>query len=362
MVSRYPNNNQEQSPLSLRRKLLRGGLVGGALVIGGTISEPLWSPFFQSTPSPTLYTYAGHRSGVSSVAWSPDGTRIASVGWDSTIQVWNAKDAQHLLTYRNHPDATDVAWSPDNTRLASAGNNFTIQVWNASTGQQIWTHQDVSENTVGANIAWSPNGKQIATYGTADTGTTVAIRDATSGHLFLNYKGHPFLRSFAWSPDSMCIVSGGWARSVQVWKAYDGQKVWMYQIPDALGKDFNYVNAVTWSPDGTRIASGGSCPDVLFATNGGIQLWDAVTGQKSWAYLGHDSRADIQVVVWSPDGKRIASVETDNIVQVWSPTSGKRLFTYREHTNRVRTVAWSPDGTRIASAGDDRVVRVWKVL
>lgn len=146
MSSKYPNNNREKSPLSLRRRLLIGGLVGGALVGAGKISDfwwsSLWSSFFKPAPSPTLYTYAGHPSGVSSVAWSPDGTSIASVGWDQTIQVWNARNGQRLLTYRGHPDARSVVWSPDSTRIASAGNNFTVQIWHARTGQQIWTHQN----------------------------------------------------------------------------------------------------------------------------------------------------------------------------------------------------------------------------
>ncbi len=362
MSSNHPNNNHKKPSLHLRRRLLQWGLAGGALVGVGKLSEPWWGSFFK--PSPTLYTYAGHPSGVSSVAWSPDGARIASVGWDSTIQVWKASTGQHLLTYRGHPDAATVSWSPDITHLASAGteSTYTIQVWNASTGQQLWTHQNTSTGTPSWGIvAWSPNGKQIATFGSDKSGP-IQVRNALDGHLLLNYTGHPSAVSFAWSPDSTQMVSGGFTRSVQVWRAHDGQNVWSYQIPDAYGEDVSSVNAVTWSPDGTRIASGGSCPSILFATNGGIQMWDASTGRKTMNYGGHDGRSDIRAIAWSPDGKHLASGATDNTVQVWSATTGKTSFTYREHTDEVRTVAWSPDGTRIVSGGADRVVRVWKVL
>jgi WD40 repeat protein len=88
MSSNHPNNHREKSPLSLRRRLLLGGLAGGALMVVGQISDAWWSSFFKPAPSPTLYTYSGHPSGVSSVAWSPDGTRIASGGRDRFVRVW----------------------------------------------------------------------------------------------------------------------------------------------------------------------------------------------------------------------------------------------------------------------------------
>ena len=58
-------------------------------------------------------------------------------------------------------------------------------------------------------------------------------------------------------------------------------------------------------------------------------------------------------------GTRIASGSFDNTVQVWDAKTGKRLLTYRGHTNTVFSVAWSPDGTRIASGSDDSTVQVW---
>src|SRR5713226_9096803 len=74
-------------------------------------------------------------------------------------------------------------------------------------------------------------------------------------------------------------------------------------------------------------------------------------------YRGH---ADgVQAVVWSPDGKRIASASLDKTVQVWDATNGGHLFTYRGHTDQVFTLAWSPDGKYLASAGADKTVQVW---
>jgi WD40 repeat protein len=78
------------------------------------------------------YTYRGHSSAVTSIAWSPDGRRIASGSFDKTVQVWNAADGSHILTYRGHSDIVNaVAWSPNGKRIVSGSLDSTVQIWQA---------------------------------------------------------------------------------------------------------------------------------------------------------------------------------------------------------------------------------------
>jgi WD40 repeat protein len=78
-----------------------------------------------------IVIYRGHVSGIQALSWSPDGKRIASGSWDTTVQIWNATTGQHLYTYRGHSDIIGaLSWSPDGKRIASVDDQ--LRVWQAS--------------------------------------------------------------------------------------------------------------------------------------------------------------------------------------------------------------------------------------
>ncbi|TMD69802.1 MAG: hypothetical protein E6I91_01215, partial [Chloroflexi bacterium] len=89
-------------------------------------------------------------------------------------------------------------------------------------------------------------------------------------------------------------------------------------------------------------------------------VWDTSSGKSLFTYLGHTDA--VESVVWSPNGKLIASAGDDKTVQVWDASTGKSLLTYKGHNGVVQSVAWSPNGKLIASAGNDRTVQVWPFI
>ena len=126
-------------------------------------------------------------------------------------------------------------------------------------------------------------------------------------------------------------------------------------VPVLLHPTSSAVKRVVWSPDGKFIASANA--------DGIVQLWPAT----------RVSRASIETplltfqmqntgvidLAWSPDGKYIASASADGMAQVWNAATGLPLLTYQVHTGKVLAIAWSPDGRRLATAGEDKTVQVW---
>ena len=107
-------------------------------------------------------------NGVWSVAWSPDGARLASADDDHTVRVWDAASGALLRTLAGHTNlVSSVAWSPDGTRLASASDDGTVRVWDTASGALLRTLTGHT-NWV-QSVAWSPDGARLASAGGART-------------------------------------------------------------------------------------------------------------------------------------------------------------------------------------------------
>jgi len=163
-----------------------------------------------------LKTFVGQAGAVEGLAWSPDGTRIASGGQDDhTVKVWDVRTGEALVTYAGHSDSVErVAWSPDGTRIASASYDGTVQVWEARTGRKRLTYSD--QGAPVWEVAWSPDGTRIVSgtgaagaHGPVTANNSVKVWDAATGQTLLSYAGSTGQAyALARSHDGQRIASG----------------------------------------------------------------------------------------------------------------------------------------------------------
>ena len=147
---------------------------GKYLAIGGLGPAAILDP---ATAQVVGY-YGPHGGAAHAVAFSPDGTFLAVGRDDSTVQVWNITTHTNAYTYIGHTaDVFTIAWSPNGQRIASGGADSTVQVWDALTGNHAYTYRGhldyywghLTSNQSVNTVAWSPDGKQIASGSSDNT-------------------------------------------------------------------------------------------------------------------------------------------------------------------------------------------------
>jgi WD40 repeat protein/tRNA A-37 threonylcarbamoyl transferase component Bud32 len=305
-------------------------------------------------------TLRAHDTPIRSVAYSPDGRRLASAAGKfnepGEVKVWDVVTGQELLCLRGLPDlASCVAFSPDGRWLAAANGGLRtpgeIRIWDAADGQLLRHIQGHSMPVRG--LAFSPDGQRLASVsggvnsrGLSLTGE-VKVWDVAAGRELLRVPGKAALKwevavnTVAFSPDGRRIAFAD-GQTVRVCDATTGSDLIRPVTHQGL------VNSVAYSRDGRCIASG--------SLDGTAKVWDAANGKEIRPFYQAEA---ILNLAFSPDSRRLAAATAGNTVKVWDLTPGEAPLILRGHTDTVSGLAFSPDGWRLASGGGDGAVKIW---
>jgi WD40 repeat protein len=291
------------------------------------------------------------------IFWSPDGRRLLVSVEDGSLTICDPITGESVLAIRKERTEATLAppsWSPDGKYVAAAlevrspsGQQHTVKIWNAASGALVRVFEEGHAHQIGA-LAWSPDGKQIAT-GSFDQ--TARVWDVATGRSMVTFTGHA---------GDLAVPKGIQWNNPEYRPSFWG-----------LGENSLEIGVIAWSSDRRRLASVSRFPGVGAPFFGVVRLWDPDTGATVRTLQGPGG--EIWAMAWSPDGRRLATVHHPTKqnaagnaeVRVWDAATGENRFTFAYDPHfRVSSgsvpLAFSPDGGRITMQSG-KTVMIWDV-
>ena len=300
--------------------------------------------------------------------------KIAIGSIEGKIQLWNTITGEKLSSLREHSDLPDqplgapsrlpratlnrkqvlaLAFSPNGTQLASGSKDNTIRLWdNASDSKPIVLQKHTGWTNV---LAFSPNGKMLAS---GSTDKTVQLWNTDTGEPMATFTGHlNGINALAFSPDGTTLASGSTDGTIQFWNVKTGDALALH-----ITGHTEWIKGVVFSQDSSALTS--------VAFNGVITFWDVKTSQKTTRQItGH--RDWLATLAFSPDGTRLASIGAestmvigfgrvtypDSLVRLTNVSTGREVATLKDKKG-ASNLAFSPDGKTVAFGNHDEI-RLW---
>jgi RNA polymerase sigma-70 factor (ECF subfamily) len=241
---------------------------------------------------------------VRAVAFSPDGTVLATGGADGTVKLWDVEKRAERATLKPPaaPGPTfpvlSLAFHPDGKVLAVAVGRV-VRLWDLEGGKELVVCSGHT-GPIGC-VAFNPEGSALAT---ASADNTVRLWDPATGKEQQRFERHnDWVRTVAFSPDGKLLATAGKDRAVHVWNLERNEVVC------TLRGHTGEVRAAVFTPDGKALLTGGD--------DRAIRVWD-LAREEQQDVLGHPS--EVRSLSLSADGALLAVAGADAVVKLWEPS------------------------------------------
>lgn len=328
-------------------------------------------------PLRLLYTIAAHSgvkdyrgmngTGVTAIAFSPDGRTLASGSNDKTAKLWDSQTGKLLKEIKHRLPVYDLALSPDGSTLATISgysspitdkyDESNLQLRDVRSAALLWRH--ISKKPI-SSPSFSADGKTLATatYG------NVELRNAQTGALLKRLKGKS-TGPFAFSPDGNLLTRGYRTNGlknerIEVWDIQTGMIVQKLEPPRGLPKallsayrEMKDVSSLVFLADNKTLVVGSAELD-----GGALRVWDVQTGSVLQTLPGYQ-RASVSAMALSPDGRLLAvASSTEGTIIIWDTQTWLAKWKTQESTH---SLAFSSDGRMLASSSAGGNIKLWQL-
>ncbi|KAG2374241.1 hypothetical protein C9374_011078 [Naegleria lovaniensis] len=309
---------------------------------------------------PSLHsTFKGHTDAITSLDFSPDGSRLASVSYDSSLFLWKIKGNFFPLKYVHHElgGVFCVKFAPKifngafTHLIATGGNDRTVRLMHLGIGDDTAEialqrpHHSVlikaHEGTVN-DIAFDYTSQFLLSCSSDNTAKLWSLQYQQFVSCFLGHSQAPLSCDISY--DGRVVATGGKDKVIKLFDSGSAKC-----IVD-LKQHTDFVNKVRFSPDGTCLAS---C-----SKDHTIRIFDLrYSGRPLQKYDGH--QFPVSSIDFHKSGNYLISTGEDNNVKIWNLMHAQLMYTISGHVGSTTCARFSMDGSLFATGGTDSSVLLW---
>ncbi len=276
-----------------------------------------------------------HRRRIENATFSPDGTKVATTGYDGFSKISDATTGQLISSISHGGAVLTATFSPDGTKVLTASTNDIVKICSASTGAVLLTIEQPDGSFIGATF--SHDGTKIITI---SDHRTARIFDSANGKSLAQIRHKDQLTNGIFTHDNTKVVTTSDKGTIKISDIFSGRTVTVIRHQDTI---FD----VSISPDDTKI--------VTASADKTAKISDAATG-KLIATIQHSDR--VFRAAFSPDGTKIITASNDTTAKISDAITGQLMTTVQHLSGLYKAASFSSSGTKVVTASYDGMVKI----